>query len=141
MRSARRYAGFRLQRGNDVQVEPVGEVAETSMVGSEPESSQGLTTQLPVVDRNCPAIQKLLESRRVFTGIGGVDNGQSFSQILANTGNVVGVQVNMRIALRVNVTLRSINRLWDLQLTHVICCHEVTGLADLDIRVSGPSQE
>ena len=56
---------------------------------------------------------------------------------LRHTSDVAGIEMNMRVAVRMNVALRTVDRARHFELLHEVGGHEVTGLARPHLAVAG----
>ena len=141
LRAARRDARLRFERGDDVEIEPVREVTEAAVMRHEAHAGERLRALFPAFAGVVPAPQEIVRIGPVGRGIGRVEFCQPVGKRFGDALDVARVQVYVRVALRVHVTLRTIDIRRDLDAPHVVRCEEMAGAAGLYVRVARASQE
>ena len=91
----------------------------------------------PAVAGIAPPLEKVRRVCAVRFGVGRVEFSEPVGKRLGDPLDVARMQVNVRVALRVYVALRSIDVRRDLDAAHVVCGKEMAGIAGLNVRVAG----
>ena len=105
MGTARRDAGFRFEVRDDIESEPVREIAEALVVRDEAHAAQILGLLFPRIGCCFPACEEFIEILAVRDGVPRIEFREPVRQCFCYALDVAGMQVDVRIALRVHVTL------------------------------------
>ena len=133
--------GAWFQNADLIEPQPGVHVRVTVVLYPDLDTAQRCSSLLPARQMGLPVLLKLFAARPVVTGVIRVQLCHAGAQRAGNRQEIARVGLNMRVAFRMNVAHRSVNRRWHVQHPHIRTGLQITGLAALNRGVVGVSQQ
>src|SRR5258708_15891668 len=115
MTGARRDARFRLYVHYLGHPQPMGEVDSVLVIGNDAQTLQGSRFLFPAPDGLLPAGMKVLAACSEIRSVGGIDLLQPLRHDRRDFGDIVRVELDVRIAGGMDVSFSAIPPRWNFQ--------------------------
>ena len=137
MRGRSGQTGLWLEAACLAHSKPGNQVGVVLVVDDHRHPSEGRSVLLPSLDCRLPARQKRREPRLVNIGVRRVDLRKARGQRIGHLGDVARIEMDVRIAARMDVAHRAIDDLGNLDARDELRGFQVTRRPGLDSRVAG----
>src|SRR5712692_9527316 len=137
MRRRGRNAGFRLQTAGLAHARPVDEVRHILMVHNDRHALEWRSLLLPALRCSLPTFTKGFGARLVSISVGAIELREPAREYVRDLGDIAWIEMDMRIARRVNVAQRTVDHLRDLEPRHELRRFHEPWRAGLDAIVTG----